>query len=178
MISFNYGRFGCALNPNKIKYHEKSSYYTDLLCHLSFFLSGQVLLNQAWLSTSNAAESIDFPFAAWNSIPWQSSLATSTEDIVMVGDSNKSNGGTQLTILKLTTDGQLLYKKEYLALKTYEMTSVNAVVLEANGNVYLVGSADRNGNRDFLLLLYNANGNLKIEQFYNGENDTKDIATD
>lgn len=44
------------------------------------------------------------------------------------------------------------------------------------GDIFVAGSVERNGNRDFVTLMYDHEGTLRIEKYFGGEGQTNDIA--
>lgn len=97
-------------------------------------------------------------------------------NIIVAGDSKKTNNGTQITISKFTPDGELKLRRDYLAPTTYEVAEVSKIKTNDTGDIFVAGSVERNGNRDFVTLMYDNEGTLRIEKYFEGEGGTKDIA--
>lgn len=105
------------------------------------------------------------------------SIAIDNEgNIIVAGNSKKTNNGTQITISKFTPDGELKLRRDYLAPTTYEVAEVSKIKTNDAGEIFVAGSVERNGSRDFVTLMYDSEGTLRIEKYFGGEGETKDIA--
>ena len=105
------------------------------------------------------------------------SIATDNEgNIIVAGNSQKTNTGTQITISKFAPNGELKFKRNYLAPSTFETAKVAKIKVNDEGDIFVTGSVERSGNFDFVTLMYDKEGTLRMEKFFEGEGETKDIA--
>lgn len=105
-------------------------------------------------------------------------LVSPAGKVYLAGDSDKTNGGKQITLAEFDTAGGIISKRGYNAPVTYERAAMKTMRINDSGEVYVAGTVQRNGNDDFVTLMYDSTGVLRFEKFYGKSTNSEDRVTD
>jgi len=98
---------------------------------------------------------------------------TPSNNLVITGYSEKTNGGTNLIVAKYSLTGSQLWLKNKTALIDNEIAKGRRVKANNNGKIFVSGECFTGNSRDFITQSYNDNGNLIWERTYDYSNETE-----
>ncbi len=98
------------------------------------------------------------------------------ENIYIIGARVGTSTGMDALVIKLDSDLNILWEKTYDAAGGDDVA--NAVAVDANGKVTVVGHATAGNGTDYLVLHYNSFGSLQWSDLRNGTSNADDAATD
>jgi subtilisin family serine protease len=93
-------------------------------------------------------------------------------NIIIGGNSEKTNGGIQMTIVKFSPVGTQIFKKDYLAPITSGKAEISKLKVSEQGDLLVTGSVDKEGSKNFVTIIYDSEGRQKAEKFYSGNSDS------
>lgn len=100
----------------------------------------------------------------------------SQENPIVVGNSEKASGGTQITLAMFTPEGELMRQTAYHAPGNLGVAEVARIRVGESDDIFLAGSVKRDGNWDFVTLMYDGAGTLQLEQFFGASPQADDFA--
>lgn len=150
-------------------------YKKALIAALFFFLINNLYLT----AQSNLLINKQFQFLSGNpasDIDWAASTKDVDGNIITTGNTVDANFNVNLLLIKQSPKGQVIWEKEFSAgigTKNYGI----AVTSDINGNIYVAGASFNNANQnhDYLILKYDALGNLQWSHIENGLDNGEDI---
>lgn len=98
----------------------------------------------------------------------------------VTGYGNSTGAGNDFWTVKFSVAGDIIWSKLYNDANYNQYDQANSLFVDSQGNVVVVGESDRDvsniTNDDFLVVKYDANGNLAWAQRYNGAGNATDRA--
>ncbi len=97
--------------------------------------------------------------------------------VYVTGYATKTNGGTDIVVIKYNSVGTQQWVKKYSAPDPTKKAIGRKLDIDPYGNILIVGDAYNIGNTDILSLAYDINGNKKWEEWFNGAGNGDDKAS-
>jgi hypothetical protein len=99
-------------------------------------------------------------------------------NVCITGFTAKIAGGKDFTTIKYDATGNELWVRRQASPVSWHNGEARRVRADNAGSFFVTGEMDCNGNKDFLALKYDANGNKQWEQYFNGTGNGTDEAYD
>jgi len=90
---------------------------------------------------------------------------------VVAGYTSKSNGGRDFVVLKYEIDGDLAWDETVAAPDETKIAQARMLDITDNGLILVTGTCFNIGSNDILTVCFDADGNRKFENWYNGKGD-------
>jgi hypothetical protein len=153
-----------------------------LLTQILFFsfllnLQSQLLINQAWVSSSGEPDQFTLPGSQWDNIDYNSSTLMDNGDLIVVGNTKQSIGNTDILVTKYGINGQVLWEQTYAgSAGSYDYGL--AVAIGNNGQIFVAGVVtNNNATTDVIILKYATDGTLLFSTLIGDGNNQFDIPT-
>ena len=132
-----------------------------------------LLLNSAFAQSINPIWSSYYSGIGDNSDRYNSIISDGTGNFVAVGYTIRAGNYRDLLVVKMDANGDTIWTRTKNGKSAGDDEAISAVV-DATGNVFVVGSSDGgNSNLDILLLKYDAAGNRLFDTTWNSPCPTK-----
>ena len=91
-------------------------------------------------------------------------------NVYIVGSTEKSNGGKEFITIKYDNNGTEVWLKEFGSTIITEEAKAEKVAITSNGDVIVVGTIEKNGEKDFATIKYDTNGDRKFSKYFDAGN--------
>lgn len=108
----------------------------------------------------------------------KSIASNSAGDIILIGDAQTSQGETEILVVKVSGNGQEIWRKNYSSPDLNGYTKAVKVVCTPHDEIFLAGTIKHQNEIDYSVIMYDTNGATKLERIYNHSAGSKDIPTD
>jgi subtilisin family serine protease len=98
-------------------------------------------------------------------------------NVILAGYTTNNQTGENLLVLKYSPSGVLLWQREINESGLLADERGNKILVDINGNAYIVGNYNNNGNKNFISIKYNPNGELQWQDILNGAGNGDDDAS-
>lgn len=88
--------------------------------------------------------------------------------VYLTGYTKKTNSGSDFITIKYNSSGTLQWQKFYSAPDETKTATARKLDIAPYGDILVTGDVYNIGNKDFLTLAYDASGNVKWEEWYEG----------
>ena len=95
-------------------------------------------------------------------------------NIYIVGTKENYNGGKDYITIKYDSNGNEIWNKEFGSENDQYIADAEKVAINANGDIFVTGSLDKNGSKKFATIKYSPDGDLKfVKEFDAGNQNNK-----
>ena len=98
-------------------------------------------------------------------------------NVLIAGYVNRSATGENIIILKYSPTGTLLWQKEINEAGSVADERGNRIIVDTNGNAYVAGSYNQNGNKNFISMKIAPDGTVNWQDIFDGAGSGDDEAT-